>query len=114
MMVDGEPVAKIMNVVVTGDVAETEAAIRKVWRGPLCVVQHEGKTQKELAAIRAEAERFIQEELGLEMTWSQEGDVGLAAEVGVVIDVDGAGQRAVDERYGPGMVKLFPGLRPVE
>lgn len=113
-MVEGKPVAKIMNVVVTGDVAETEAAIRKVWRGPLCVVQHEGRTQKELAAIRAEAERFIQEELGLEMTWSQEGDVGLAAEVGVVIDVDGAGQRAVDERYGPGMVKLFPGLSPVE
>lgn len=114
MMVEGEPVAKIMNVVVTGDVAETEAAIRKVWRGPLCVVQHEGRTQKELAAIRAEAERFIQEELGLETTWSSEGDVGLAAEVGVVIDVDGAGQAALDERYGPGLVKLFPGLRPVE
>ena len=111
---DGKPVAKIMNVVVTGDVAETEAAIRKVWRGPLCVVQHEGKTQKELAAIRAEAERFIQEELGLVMTWSQEGDVGLAAEVGVVIDVGGAGQAALDERYGTGMVKLFPGLRSVE
>jgi hypothetical protein len=113
-MVDGTPVAKIMNVVVTGDVAETEAAIRKVWRGPLCVVQHEGRTQKELQAIRAEAETFIQEELGLEMTWSQEGDVGLAAEVGVVIDVDGAAQAALDERYGPGMVRVFPGLRPVE
>jgi hypothetical protein len=113
-MVDGTPVAKIMNVVVTGDVAETEAAIRKVWRGPLCVVQHEGRTQKELQAIRAEAETFVQEELGLEMTWSQEGDVGLAAEVGVVIDVGGAGQAALDERYGPGMVKLFPGLTPVD
>lgn len=113
-MVDGTPVAKIMNVVVTGDVAETEAAIRKAWTGPLCVVQHEGRTQKELQAIRAEAETFIQEELGLEITWSQEGDVGLAAEVGVVIDVAGAGQAALDERYGAGMVKLFPGLRPVE
>jgi hypothetical protein len=112
-MVEGTPVARIMNVVVTGDVAETEAAIRKVWRGPLCVVQHEGKTQQELQAIRAEAERFIQEELGLEMTWSQEGDVGLAAEVGVVVDVDGAGQAALDDRYGAGMVKLLPGLRPV-
>ena len=76
-------------------------------------MQHEGKTQTELAAIRAEAERFIQEDLGLEMTWSQEGDVGLAAEVGVVIDVGGAGQAALDARYGPGMVKLFPALRPV-
>jgi hypothetical protein len=112
-MVEGKPVAKIMNVVVTGDIAETEAAIRTVWRGPLCVVQHEGRTQRELQAIRAEAERYIQEELGLEMTWSSEGDIGLAAEVGVVIDVGGAGQAALDERYGPGMVKLFPALRPV-
>ena len=104
-----------MNVVVTGDVAETEAAIRKVWRGPLCVVQHEGQHAE--GARRPSGPRpstFIQEELGLEMTWSQEGDVGLAAEVGVVIDVDGAGQAALDERYGAGMVKLFPGLRPVE
>jgi hypothetical protein len=113
-MVEGTPVAKIMNVVVTGDVAETKAAIREVWRGPLCVVQHEGRTQNELQAIRAEAERLIQEELGLEMTWSQEGDVGLAAEIGVVIDVDGAGQAALDAHYGPGMVKLFPGLGPVD
>jgi hypothetical protein len=113
MMVDGTPVAKIMNVVVTGDLAATEAAIRKAWLGPLCVVQHDGKTQKELQAIRAEAERFVQEELGLEMTWSSEGDVGLAAEIGVVIDVDGAGQAELEARYGPGMVKLFPGLRPV-
>jgi hypothetical protein len=113
-MVDGTPVAKIMNVVVTGDVAETEAAIRKVWQGPLCVVRHEGRTQKELQAIRAEAEKFLQEELGLEMTWSSEGDVGLAAEVGVAIDVDGAGQAALDERYGQGMVKLVSGLRPVD
>jgi hypothetical protein len=112
-MVDGTPVAKIMNVVVTGDVAETEAAIRRAWKGPLCVVKHEGPTQRELHAVRAEAETFLQEELGLEMTWSQEGDLGLAAEVGVVIDVDGAGQAALDERYGAGMVKLFPGLRPV-
>jgi hypothetical protein len=113
-MVEGTPVVKVMNVVVTGDVAETEEAIREAWLGPVCVVQHEGPTQKELQATRTEAERFVREELGLEMTWSQEGDVGLAAEIGVVIDVDGAGQAALDARYGPGMVKLFPGLTPVD
>ena len=46
------------------------------------------------------------------MTWSQGGDVGLAAEVGVVVDPGGAGQAALDERYGSGMVTLYPALRP--
>ena len=92
---------------------ETEAAVREVWGGPLCVIQREGRTEKELAAIRDEAERFIQEEIGLQFTWSSDGDVGLAAEVGVVIDPGGAGQAALDERYGPGVVRLFPALKPV-
>jgi hypothetical protein len=104
---------KIMNVVVTGDAAAAEAAIREVWGGPLCVVQREGHTEKELQAIRHEAERWL-EELGLQMTWSSEGPLGQsAAEIGVVIDPGGAGQAALDERYGPGMVRLFPALRPV-
>jgi hypothetical protein len=48
------------------------------------------------------------------MTWSQEGPLGVgAAEVGVWVDPNGAGQAALDERYGPGMVRLFPALRPV-
>jgi hypothetical protein len=65
-------------------------------------------------AIRAEAEQFIAEELGLEWTWSQEGDVGLAAEVGVVVDPGGAAQAALDARFGADMVRLFPALRPVD
>ena len=77
------------------------------------VRRREGRTEKELAAIRDEAERFIQEELGLQFTWSSDGDVGLAAEVGVVINPGGAGQAALDERYGPGVVRLFPALKPV-
>jgi hypothetical protein len=109
-------VLQIMNVVVTDDVVAHEEAIRKHWEGPLCVTRREGHTQKELRAIRAEAEQFIQEELGLELLWSSEGapERGEAAAVGVVIDVGGAGQAALDERYGSGTVKLFPGLRPVE
>ncbi len=113
MMMEGKPVLQIMSVVVTEDVAGAEAAIREVWGGPLCVTQREGHTENELMAIREEAERFIQDELGLQFTWSSDGDVGLAAEVGVVIDVGGAGQAALDQRYGPGVVRLFPALKPV-
>jgi hypothetical protein len=110
---EGEPVLQIMNVVVTEDVAGAEAAIRESWGGPLCVTRRQGHTEAELAAIREEALAFIQEELGLRYLWSSGGDVGLAAEVGVVVDPGGAGQAALDERYGPGMVKLFPALTPV-
>ena len=110
----GDPVLQIMNVVVTDDVEGAEAAIREAWGGALCVTQREGRTEAELMAIREEADQFIGEKLGLETTWSQGGDVGLAAEVGVVVDPGGAGQAALDARYGSGMVTLYPALRPVE
>jgi hypothetical protein len=110
----GDPVLQIMNVVVTEDAPGAEAAIREAWGGPLCVTQRDGRTEAELVAIREEAERFITEELGLETTWSMEGDIGLAAEVGVIVDPQGAGQAALDARFGPGMVTLYPALRPVE
>jgi hypothetical protein len=115
LLAEGKPVLQIMNVVVTDDVAGAEAAVREVWGGPLCVTQREGPTEDELVAIRQEAERFIQEELALQMTWSSEGPLGrAAAEVGVVVDPGGDGQAALDERYGPGVVRLFPALRPVQ
>lgn len=110
----GDPVLQIMNVVVTEDAAGAEAAIREFWGGPLCVTEREGYTEAELMAIREEAERFIEEELGLATIWTSEGSPGQsAAEVGVVVDPAGAGQAALDERFGPGMVQLFPALRPV-
>jgi hypothetical protein len=112
--VQGDSVLQIMNVIVTEDAVGAEAAIREAWGGPLCVTEREGHTAAELTAMRLEAERFIEEELGLETIWSSEGDVGLAAEFGVVVDPGGAGQSALDERYGPGLVQLFPALRPVD
>jgi hypothetical protein len=112
-LMDGEPVLQIMNVVVTEDAPGAESAIREAWGGPLCVLQREGRTATELAAIREEAERLVQEELGLRYLWSSSGEVGQAAEIGVVVDPGGAAQAALDERYGPGMVQLFPALTPV-
>lgn len=113
---EGKPYPqRIMNVVVTGDAAAAEAAVREAWGGPLCVVQQDGYTERELMAIRREAERWLEAELGLRMIWSQEGPLGQsAAEVGVIVDPGGAGQAALDERYGPGMVRLSAALRPVQ
>jgi hypothetical protein len=110
---EGKPVLQIMNVVVSEDAAGAEAAIRELWGGPLCVTVREGPTARELAQVRGEAERVIREELGLRYLWSASGPVGLAAEIGVVVDPGGVGQAALDERFGPGLVRLVPALAPV-
>jgi hypothetical protein len=102
----------VVNVVFTGDRERHEAEIREFWDGPLCVVERAGRTARELAQIRTEAEASLPT-LGLEMLWSSEAGVDSVIEIGVVVDVDGKGQAAFDARYGPGVVRLFPALQPL-
>jgi hypothetical protein len=102
----------VFNAVFTGAVARHEAALREVWEGPLCVVQREGPTAKDVRRIRKEAEASLGD-LGLQMLWSHGPGVDPTIEIGVVADPGGAGQAALDERYGPGLVRLFPAFRPV-
>lgn len=106
------PLPVVYNAVFTGDAARHEAEIRKVWDGALCVVEREAPSAREARRIRAEAESSL-DELGLQMLASWEGPVGRAAEIEVVADPGGAGQAALDERFGPGLVRLVPRLRPV-
>lgn len=101
----------IFNAVFAGDVERHEAEIRKRWPGPLCVVEGEGPTKRELSRIRAEAEAYVTGELGLQMLGSSAGGVEPIIEIGVVADPGGAGQAALDARW-PGIVRLFPALRP--
>jgi hypothetical protein len=79
----------------------------------LCVAEREGHTAEELTTIREEAVRFVQDELGLRYLGFASGPVGLAAEIRVVADPGGSGQAAVDERFGPDLVRLVPALTPV-
>jgi hypothetical protein len=102
----------IFNAVFTGDRERHEAEIRKVWLGPLCVVEREVPTASELDRIRREVEAGL-DDLGLQMTWSQGPGVQPVVEIGVVADADGKGQAALDARYGPGVVRLLPALKPV-
>ncbi len=102
----------IFNAVFTGDAGRHEADIRKVWTGPLCVVQRDVPTARELTRIRNEAEASLNE-LGLQMLWSQGPGVEPAIEIGVVADVGGEGQAALDVRYGPGLVRIVPALTPL-
>ena len=99
--------------VFTSEAARHEGELRARWDGPLCVVERDVPSAREGAQIRAEAEASL-EGLGLQMLSSWEGELGLAAEIEVVADPGGRGQAALDERFGPGLVRLVPELTPVE
>jgi hypothetical protein len=102
----------VVNVLFTGDRERHEADIRKFWGGPLCVVTRDVPTARELAQVRKEAEASLPE-LGLQMLWSSGPDVEPVIEIGVVADPGGQGQAAFDARFGPGLVRVIPALRPV-
>jgi hypothetical protein len=96
----------------TSSAQRHEAEIRRRWRGPLCVVEHPGPTQSEADRLRAKAESAVGA-MGLRMTWSDGGDPGQIAHIGVVADPGERGQAALDADYGRGRVILFPALKPV-
>jgi hypothetical protein len=102
----------IFNVVFTGDRERHEAELRKLWDGPLCVVERDVANARELARIRKEVEADL-DELGLRMLWSQGPGVEPVIEIGVIVDVGGKAQAALDARYGPGIVRVTPALKPV-
>ena len=102
----------IFNAVFTGDAEGHEAEIRKVWEGPLCVVVRDVPTARELGRVRKEAEAGLGD-LALQMLWSAGPGVEPVIEIGVVADVGGKAQAALDARYGPGVVRLIPALKPL-
>jgi hypothetical protein len=103
----------ILNVVFTGDHERHGEAIWKAWRVPICVIERNVPTGRELARIRREVEASL-DELGLHMLWSSGPDIEPIIQIGVVVDVDGKAQAALDARYGPGLVRLIPALQPIK
>jgi hypothetical protein len=101
----------ILNVVFTADRERHEAELRKLWGGPLCVVERDVPSARELARIRKEAEAALGE-LELRMLWSQGPAVEPVIEIGVIADVGGRGQAAFDARYGPGVIRVISALQP--
>jgi hypothetical protein len=112
MSLAGRPIPRILNAVFTGDAERHEDELRDLWGGPLCVTERETYTATELDEIRAEVEGEVLDELGLQMLWSQGGGVEGLVEIGVVAAGEEA-QRALDERYGAGAVRLYPALLPL-
>ncbi len=104
-----EPGDIILNVSYTGDLESHEQELREMWGGPLCVIEG-GRTYKELREIQR---TFDPAEFGLEDLWS---DIDVTQNVvvfGVVVADDVALQQ-IEERYGPGVVKIYSRLTPVD
>ena len=102
----------ILNLAFTGDLERHEDDARRLWGGPLCVVEYE-HTYARLREIQRELSGEVAEELGLEVLGSGVDVEGNAVDLGVVLADDRA-QAELDERYGEGTVRLDARLQPVE
>lgn len=98
-----DPRYTILNVAVTGDLAQAEAAIRQVWGGPLCV--------SEAALGHAELRR-IGRDLGDLPGVLTYGGASYPLEATVTFD-DGALQAWADQQYGEGTAVISSALVPV-
>lgn len=99
-----DPTKLVLNARFTGDLERHERELRALWGGALCVSGAQ-RTEAELAAIQAE----LASEAG--MLWSSTDVVHNRVELGVIVD-DGM-QAALDARYGHGVVRVVPALRPM-
>ena len=93
----------IVNVRVTGDVAEARQFLRQVWSGGLCVVPGE-RTEADLRAVQRE----LTDQPGMLSAGVDDQHVALE-----VVHDDGTLQRRLDERYGRGVVVVTSALQPV-
>ncbi len=99
------PGHRVLNVSTAGDLAAMESAVRQVWGGALCVSPAQ-RSEADLARVREEVEASVAP-LVL--------DVQLDAKAGRVtataLLAREADQQRLDERYGPGVVRLSSVLR---
>lgn len=103
-----DPTNVIVNIRVTGDVAQAEQELRQIWGGALCV-SAAARSQAELLAIQNE---IFAHATAIKMLHGGIDETTGVYNLGVVID-DGTLQAYYDERYGPGVVKVTSWLQPV-
>ena len=102
-----DPTRQVVTVKFTGDLEAAEAAVRQYYNDALCVVpaQH---SMDELVAISNQLLSMS----SVKFLWSQvyADATGEWVEAGVIVP-DPERQAALDEQYGPGVVRLTPRLR---
>ena len=101
-----DPTQFILDVKVKGDVAAAEATLRRTWGGKLCVSEAK-RTDAELRRIQD----AVTHSPG---TMSASSDmIAERIDLSVLFD-DGTLQRAMDARYGAGLVRVTSALYPYE
>lgn len=101
----------VLNVAFTGDLQRHEADIREIWGGALCVVGSE-RTLDELRLIQEELTGRVGQEMGLEVLYASSSENRNVVEIGVTVATEEA-LRAIEERYGEGVVEVDARLRPI-
>jgi hypothetical protein len=101
----------VLNVAFTGDLERHRAELTGVWGGPICVVQHQ-RTQAELRQIQDELSNRGPDEFGFQLL-AASADVVRNQVVIAVVALDDEMHSAIDDRYGPGTVRLIAALKPV-
>jgi hypothetical protein len=101
-----------LNAAFTGDLKRHEAELRKHWSGPLCVTRH-ARPYRDLQRIQGELGGAVGKSLGLEVLRTNVSEIDNVVELGVVV-LDERARAAVEQRYGPGTVRIEAALQPVE
>ena len=99
----------LLNVAFTGNLARHETEIRKHWGGPLCLVEFK-RSLRELEQIQAELSGA---EFNIESLWSDIDVRENEVNVGVIVFDDSA-RKALDDRYGNGVVRAHAALRRLD
>ena len=105
---DNDPTNLVVNVRVTGDVAQAEQDLRQIWGGALCV-SSAARSQAELETIQREISAHGD---AIKLLYSGINETAGVITVGVVLD-DGRLQDYYNERYGLGVVTVTSWLQPV-
>lgn len=101
-----DPLYTVINIAVTGDVAAAEVKLREVWSGMLCVSQGK-RTEAELLKLQDQLQREVR---GIQTSYP-DPRAGVVM-VSVSYD-DGSIQRALDEKFGTGLVVVQSVLQPL-
>jgi len=107
--IDGTPT--VLTLAFTDDLQRHEAQIRRDWGGPLCLIEFD-RTFRELREIQADLDEQTLTDLGLQGTFSDVDVVRNQVELGVVL-ADEEAIRTLEERYGPGAIRVHSALTPV-
>lgn len=100
----------LLNVAFTANLERHEQELREHWGGPLCVIKHD-RSMRRLHQIQSEELGHVVRKLGLQSTFTDIDVEDNVVELGVV--ATGERQRdAIEDRLGPGAVRIVAALQP--